>query len=83
MKLNVPPTPVGVPLIAPVVEFKDKPGGRLPLVIPHVEYGGAPPVAARVCEYVLPIFPFGNAVAVVIAGFEADTGAIKARRPSN
>ena len=69
--------------MVPAVEFKDRPGGRLPPVTAHAEYGGAPPVAARVCEYVLPIFPFGNAEAVVIAGFEADTGVIKARRPSN
>ena len=35
LKLNVPAV-VGVPVIAPVVEAKSKPDGRLPLSIAHV-----------------------------------------------
>ena len=42
VKLNVPAV-VGVPVIAPVVPFKFKPGGRLPLTISHVI--GVVPVA--------------------------------------
>jgi hypothetical protein len=45
VKLNVPAV-VGVPVIAPVLEFKLKPAGRLPTVIDHVI--GAVPVAVSV-----------------------------------
>ena len=38
---------VGVPVMAPVDEFKLSPAGREPLVIDHV-YGGFPPVAVNV-----------------------------------
>ena len=42
VKLNVPAV-VGVPVMAPVVAFSVKPGGRLPARIEKV-YGGTPPV---------------------------------------
>jgi hypothetical protein len=45
VKLDVPAV-VGVPDIAPVVPFKLKPAGRLPLAIDHVI--GVVPVARRV-----------------------------------
>src|ERR1700733_6519762 len=46
--LSVPvKVPLGVPEIAPVLAFKDRPAGRLPVVIAHV-YGVMPPAAARV-----------------------------------
>jgi hypothetical protein len=38
---------VGVPLIMPLVLFRDRPTGSDPLVKAHV-YGGVPPVAVRV-----------------------------------
>jgi len=38
------PAVVGVPVMAPVLGFSVKPGGRLPAVIEKV-YGGVPPVA--------------------------------------
>ena len=38
---------VGVPVMAPVEAFKDKPAGSVPLVMDHV-YGVVPPVAFRV-----------------------------------
>jgi hypothetical protein len=48
VKLTVPvKVPVGVPEIAPVLAFKDRPAGRLPVVIDHV-YGVMPPAAAKV-----------------------------------
>jgi hypothetical protein len=37
---------VGVPVIAPVAPFKDRPAGRVPLIRDHV-YGVVPPVAVR------------------------------------
>ena len=45
VKLNVPAV-VGVPVIAPLIPFKLKPAGRLPLAILHVI--GVVPVAVRV-----------------------------------
>jgi hypothetical protein len=41
------PIAVGVPVMAPVEEFNDRPVGRDPLMIENV-YGGTPPEAARV-----------------------------------
>ena len=52
MKLNVPAC-VGVPVIAPVEVFSDKPGGSEPLMIENV-YGGTPPVATRAELYGTP-----------------------------
>lgn len=43
VKFNVPAV-VGVPVIAPVAPFRNKPSGRLPEEIENV-YGGVPPVA--------------------------------------
>jgi hypothetical protein len=40
---------LGVPLTMPVTAFKDKPEGRLPLVMDH-EKGAVPPLHARVAE---------------------------------
>ena len=48
VKLEVP-VAVGVPLITPVEEFKDRPAGRLPTVTAHVN-GEVPPLTERVCE---------------------------------
>lgn len=48
VKLTVPvKVPVGVPEIAPVLVFNNRPAGRLPVVIAHV-YGVIPPAAAKV-----------------------------------
>jgi hypothetical protein len=48
VKITVPVrVPLGVPEIAPVLVFKDRPAGRLPVVIDHV-YGVMPPAAAKV-----------------------------------
>jgi len=55
---------VGVPVIAPVEVFSDKPVGKVPLVRDHV-YGVVPPVAARVALYALPAWPLGSDVVVI------------------
>lgn len=44
------PGVVGVPEITPVELFIDSPAGSEPLVTVQLEYGGTPPVAARVTE---------------------------------
>ena len=44
---------VGVPVIAPVDEFSDRPGGSVPLVIENV-YGETPPVTVSAEEYATP-----------------------------
>jgi len=49
VKLDVP-EPVGVPPIAPLEAFKDKPSGNVPTETSH-EYGVVPPVAIAVVEY--------------------------------
>jgi hypothetical protein len=43
------PLAVGVPLIRPVVEFSDSPGGKAPLVTVKVN-GPVPPLTETVCE---------------------------------
>jgi hypothetical protein len=58
VKLNVPAV-VGVPVIPPVDEFKDRPGGSAPETTLSV-YGGAPPEAVTVVVYSMPIIPFGD-----------------------
>ena len=40
---------VGVPVIAPVAAFNDRPAGKLPADTPNV-YEPLPPVALTVCE---------------------------------
>jgi hypothetical protein len=48
VKLTVPvKVPLGVPEIAPVLAFRERPVGKLPVVIDHV-YGVIPPAAASV-----------------------------------
>ena len=64
VKLDTPAA-VGVPVIAPVDGFSDKPFGRLPTVTLHAIV--PPPVAARVWLYDVPAVPFGR-FAVVILG---------------
>lgn len=70
VKLMVPTSvPVGVPLIAPVDAFRERPAGRLPVVTAHDVYGVIPPVAAKVAPlYAVPITPAGKLV-VVTASF--------------
>jgi hypothetical protein len=55
---------VGVPVIAPVEAFSDKPAGKVPLVRDHV-YGVVPPVAARVALYAALTWPLGSDVVVI------------------
>ena len=62
---------VGVPVIAPVLEFKLKPAGSAPLEIDHA-YGSVPPVADTVCEYGTPAVPPGSDT-VVIASVAGET----------
>ena len=50
------PAVVGVPVIAPVVAFRLKPGGRVPLLIENV-YGEMPPVAVSEELYGCPTVP--------------------------
>ena len=54
---------VGVPVIAPVAPFSERPAGKLPAVTLNV-YEPVPPVALTVCEYAVPTVPLGN-----VAGF--------------
>jgi len=61
---------VGVPVIAPVAEFKLKPVGNVPLATAHVI--GVVPVALSVWLYALFTVPSGS-VAVVIVGGAAIT----------
>jgi len=61
------PEVVGVPLIAPVLVFRDRPGGS-PVAIDH-RYGGVPPLAARVVAgYATPTVPLGKEVVVMVGG---------------
>ena len=48
VKLAVPPA-VGVPVIAPVVLFSERPSGSEPAETVYV-YGDVPPLAETVCE---------------------------------
>jgi hypothetical protein len=57
----IAPAVVGVPVIAPAA-LRLKPSGS---VVEDHEYGVVPPIAARVCEYATPTWPFGK-LAVVI-----------------
>src|SRR5208337_84459 len=52
VKLNVP-TVVGVPVIAPVDELSESPGGSAPLMIENV-YGAVPPAALSTELYATP-----------------------------
>ena len=53
------PAVVGVPAIAPVAAFNERPGGNAPAVMLHV-IGAVPPVAAGVELYATPMVPLGN-----------------------
>ena len=66
VKLTVPFGPVGVPLIAPVLELRLKPAGRLPTLREYVS-GAKPPVATTVWLYAVPYTSEGRDT-VVIAG---------------
>jgi len=68
-KLNVAAV-VGVPLITPLVVFKLRPPGRLPLAIAHVI--GAVPVAARVWLYAVPTVPAGKEAVVIVGANGAE-----------
>ena len=59
------PVAVGVPEICPL-ELSDRPLGSAPLVTDHV-YGGAPPVACNVCEYVTPVSPVASEVVMILS----------------
>jgi hypothetical protein len=48
--LELPGVPVGVPVMAPVEEFRVNPVGKLPAMTAHAVYGGTPPVAASVVD---------------------------------
>ena len=58
---------VGVPVIAPVDAFRDKPVGSVPDGRDQV-YGGFPPAAVSVAEYATFNWPFGKAVVVIVNG---------------
>lgn len=45
-------TAEGLPVIAPVDEFKERPAGRVPPAMDHV-YGEVPPVAASAVLYAM------------------------------
>jgi hypothetical protein len=63
------PTVVGVPVIAPLAASV-RPGGNDPLPMDHA-YGGAPPVAARVCAYAVAAVPGGSEPVVIFGGVGA------------
>jgi len=63
VKFDVPDA-VGVPLMVPVDEPRERPAGRLPETIDQL-YGVTPPVAWTVWEYAVPMVPFGRVVVVM------------------
>ena len=65
VKLNVP-ADVGVPVMAPVVPFKLKPIGNVPLATAHVI--GIVPVALSVWLYALFTVPSGKDTVVIVGG---------------
>jgi hypothetical protein len=65
LKFAVPAGPVGVPVIAPEDAFKLRPAGSEPPVMLQV-YVPVPPLAARACEYAVPISPLGSGLVVVM-----------------
>jgi hypothetical protein len=58
---------VGVPVIAPVEEFSDKPAGKDPETTDQVKLDGFP-VAVKLCEYAAPVAPPGNEVVMMVGG---------------
>ena len=63
--VNVVPVAVGVPLITPVAD-KLSPVGNDPVARDQV-FEPVPPVAARVCEYVVPCIPVTNDNVVIVS----------------
>ncbi|MCI0525279.1 MAG: hypothetical protein L0Y75_08470, partial [Acidobacteria bacterium] len=61
------PTLVGVPLISPVEELIERPGGSEPEEIDHIR-APVPPVAWSVCEYSAFKMPEGSDVVVTSGG---------------
>ena len=57
--------PEDVPLITPVLEFRESPVGRVPLASANT-FVPAPPDVARVNEYGVPVVAFKPVVGVVI-----------------
>ena len=64
-KSNVPAA-VGVPERSPAAD-SDSPLGRFPDSIDQ-EYGGTPPVAAKLAAYAVPVTPAGRLVVVIVKG---------------
>lgn len=67
-----------VPLVEGVPEMRPEalspsPAGSVPAARDH-EYEPDPPLAAKVCEYAVPIVPDGNVVVVIFSGGAADAG---------
>ncbi len=61
------PDPLGVPLMMPVDEARDRPVGSVPPVTVQALDGDVPPVAASVTAgYADPVVPDGNGLTVVI-----------------
>ena len=59
------PAAVGVPLITPVEAFSERPTGKDPVSILHIN-GGTPPEAVRVAEYEVPDVPSGREAVVMV-----------------
>jgi hypothetical protein len=57
------PAVVGVPEITPLVEFRERPAGRVPVEIPQVI--GVDPVRARVNENEIPVVRVPSEVVVI------------------
>lgn len=60
---------VGVPLKAPLEEFKTSARGKDPVTTDQA-YGAVPPAALNVPEYALPVCPLGSDVLVIETGFD-------------
>ena len=50
---------VGVPVIAPLAAFNERPAGKVPAETLNV-YEPLPPIALTVCEYAVPTVPLGS-----------------------
>jgi len=67
---------VGVPAIAPVVAFSERPAGNVPDVTDQ-EYGVVPPLAASVALYAVPTWPLGRVVVVIAKAAAALTVSVR------
>jgi hypothetical protein len=56
---------VGVPLITPLEPLRERPAGRVPLVMDQVN-GDVPPLAASVALYATLTCPFGRELVVIV-----------------